>query len=94
MRKDQSKETSKKITPRKQVSELELARMGGGEVAYIRVMSTKQAKKLFPAVKGIPAGVDLYSVHAADGTALALTDTMSAAISHAYGDDLKIVTVH
>lgn len=76
------------------ISELELARLGGGQLAYIRIMSSAQAKAMFPAVEGLPQGINLYSVHAADGTPLALTDSMSAAISHAMGDELTIATVH
>ena len=32
----------------------ELARLGGGKVAYIRVMTADEAKEMFPAVEGIP----------------------------------------
>lgn len=76
------------------MSEVELARLGGGQVAYIKIMSSAEAKAMFPAVQGLPQGINLYSVHAADGTPLALTDSMSAAISHAMGDELEIATLH
>ncbi len=72
----------------------ELAKLGGGQVAYIKVMSSAEAKAMFPAVQGLPQGINLDSVHAADGTPLALTDSMSAAISHAMGDELQIATLH
>jgi hypothetical protein len=95
MRKDETRKTRAQNKPQKHaVSKLELSRMGDGQVAYIKIMSSDQAKKLFPAVQGLPAGINLYSVHAADGTPLALTDSMSAAVSHAMGDDLKIATMH
>lgn len=76
------------------ISELELARLGGGQIAYIKIMTSAEAKAMFPAVQGLPQGINLYSVHAADGTPLALTDSMSAAISHAMSDELSIATVH
>jgi hypothetical protein len=76
------------------MSETELARLGGGQIAYIKIMTSAEAKALFPAVQGLPQGINLYSVHGADGTPLALTDSMSAAISHAMNDELVIATVH
>ncbi len=72
----------------------DLAKLGGGKVAYIKVMSTDEAKELFPAVEGLPPGVDLFALHAADGTPLALTDSRQAAVGHAMGDELEIASVH
>jgi hypothetical protein len=72
----------------------ELAKLGGGKVAYIKVMSHDEAKELFPAVENLPEGIDLFSLHAADGTPLVLTDSRQAAIGHALGDDLEIASVH
>ena len=45
-------------------------------------------------LKGLPKGINLFSLHAADGTPLALTDTRQAAIGHAIDDDLEIASVH
>ena len=72
----------------------ELAKLGGGKVAYIKVMTHDEAKELFPAVENLPEGIDLFSLHAADGTALILTDSRQAAVGHALGDDLEIASVH
>lgn len=76
------------------MSEMELAKLGGGQVAYIRTLTSAEAKRMFPAVKGLPSGIDLYALHAADGTPIALTDTHSAAVGHAMGDDLVIASLH
>lgn len=76
------------------ITELELARLGGGQVAYIREMSSDEAKVRFPAIKGLPRGISLFALHAADGTPIAITDTRRAAIEHAMGDELQIATVH
>ena len=76
------------------MSMTELARLGGGKVAYIKVMSHDEAKQLFPAVEGLPTGIDLYALHAADGTPLVLTDSHQAALGHAMGDELEIAAVH
>ncbi len=76
------------------VSEIDLARLGDGVVAYIRTMSSEEAKERFPSVNNLPGGLTLYALHAADGTPIALTDTRQAAMSHAMGDDLEIATLH
>ena len=76
------------------VSMTELAQLGGGKIAYIRVMSSDEAKEMFPAVEGIPTGIDLFALHAADGTPLALTDSRQAAMGHAMGDELEVASLH
>jgi hypothetical protein len=72
----------------------ELAKLGGGKVAYIKVMTADEAKQRFPAVEGIPTGISLYALHAADGTPIALTDSRQSALGHAMGDELEIASVH
>jgi hypothetical protein len=72
----------------------ELAQLGGGKIAYIKVMTADEAKQMFPAVEGIPAGINLFALHAADGTPLALTDSRQAALGHAMGDELEIASLH
>lgn len=76
------------------MTELELARLGGGHVAYIKVLSPSEAREMFPAVEGLPSGIDLYALHAADGTPIALTDTRQAALSHAMDGELSVASVH
>lgn len=76
------------------MSQLELARLGGGEVAYIKTLSSDEAREMFPAIEGLPNGINLFSLHAADGTPIALTDTRQAALSHAMEDELAIASVH
>ena len=72
----------------------DLAKLGGGKVAYIRVMTPDEAKAMFPAIEGLPAGINLFALHAADGTPIALTDSRQAAVGHAMGDELEIAAVH
>jgi hypothetical protein len=72
----------------------EFAKLGGGKVAYIKVMTADEAKERFPAVEGIPTGISLYALHAADGTPIALTDSRQSALGHAMGDELEIASVH
>ncbi|MDX2307665.1 MAG: DUF1150 domain-containing protein [Hyphomicrobium sp.] len=76
------------------MSQIELARLGGGEVAYIKSLSSEEAREMFPAIEGLPSGVSLFALHAADGTPIALTDTRQAALSHAMDGELSIASVH
>jgi hypothetical protein len=76
------------------MSEIELARLGGGQVAYIKTMSSDEALKMFPAIEGLPAGINLFALHAADGTPIALTDTRQAALSHAMDGELEVASLH
>ena len=79
---------------KRDISTNELAQLGGGEVAYIKTMTSAEAHQMFPAIEGLPEGINLYSLHAADGTPIALTDSMQAALGHALGDELEVASVH
>lgn len=76
------------------MSQLELLRLGGGQVAYIKILTTEDAKRLFPAIEGLPPGTNLFALHGADGSPIALTDTRQAAMSHAMDGDLMIASLH
>lgn len=76
------------------MSMTDLAKLGGGKIAYIKVLTPAEAKRLFPAVEGIPSDINLYALHAADGTPIALTDSHQAAVGHAMGDELEIASLH
>jgi hypothetical protein len=76
------------------VSEVELARLGGGQLAYIRELTSDEAHQMFPAVEGLPSGINLFALHGADGTPIALTDSRQAALGHAMDDELEIASVH
>lgn len=76
------------------ISERELATLGGGAIAYIKTLTSDEASEMFPSVEGLPKGINLFSLHAADGTPLALTDTMQAAIGHAIDDELEVASIH
>jgi hypothetical protein len=87
-------EVEKFLDPRGVMTEHDLATLGGGVVAYIKTLTSEEASRMFPAIEGLPQGINLFSLHAADGTPLALTDTRQAAIGHAIDDDLEIASVH
>jgi hypothetical protein len=82
------------VAPAPVMSEIELARLGGGQVAYIKTLSSDEALVMFPAIEDLPRGINLFALHAADGTPIALTDTRQAALSHAMDGELEIASVH
>lgn len=76
------------------MSALDFARLGDGQVAYVKQIDSVQARDLFPALTGLPEGIDLYALVGADGTPLGLTDSRDSAIASAITNDLEPVSVH
>ena len=76
------------------LSNTEFAHLGGGELAYIKEMTSDKAQELFPTLNDIPDEVKIYAVHAADGTPIALADTRSAAVGNAMEQNLHPVSIH
>ncbi len=76
------------------MSESDLANLGEGQIAYIRQMTSSQARRLFPGVQGLPRGISLFSLHSADGTPIALTDSKQAALGHAVEGELEVASLH
>ncbi len=76
------------------MSPIDFARLGDGHVAYIRQLDTGQAARLFPALKGIPEGIDLFALVSADGTPLSLRDDRNMVVADAIENDLETVSVH
>ena len=76
------------------ISAVDLARLGDGHVAYIKMLTSAEARRMFPAVNNLPKGINLYALQAADGTPIVLTDSRQAAISHAMEGELAVASVH
>ena len=76
------------------MSSIELAHLGDGQVAYIKILPSEKAREMFPAIEDLPDGINLYALHGADGTPMMLTDSRSAAIANAIENDLEPVSVH
>lgn len=82
------------LPPSAIMSESDLANLGEGQIAYIRQMTSSQARRLFPGVQGLPRGIELFALHSADGTPIALTDSRQAALGHAVEGELEVASVH
>jgi hypothetical protein len=76
------------------LTSIDLARLGDGKIAYIKAMTSDEAQRMFPAVEGLPEDMELFALHGADGTPLALTDSHFAAIGHAISDKLEVASLH
>jgi len=71
-----------------------LAILGGGEIAYVRSIRSEDVKALFPQAPQIAPGMTLFTLHAADGTPIMLTDSREAALANAMEHALVPVSVH
>jgi hypothetical protein len=71
-----------------------LAHLGEGRVAYVKAIQSEDVRSIFPQAPKIAPGIQLFSLHAADGTPIMLTDTREAAIANAWSQELEAVSVH
>lgn len=71
-----------------------LAHLGDGQIAYVKTILSEDVRKLFPQAPQIEPGVKLFTLHAADGTPMMLTDTREAAVANAWSQELETVSVH
>jgi len=76
------------------VSPEALALLGGGRIAYVKAIRSEDVAKMFPQAPQIAPGLQLFSLHAADGTPIMLTDSREAAVANAWNQELEAVSVH
>jgi hypothetical protein len=71
-----------------------LAQLGGGRLAYVKTIRSEDVPRLFPQAPDIAPGMKLFTLHAADGTPIMLTDSREAAVANAWSQELEPVSVH
>jgi hypothetical protein len=83
-------------TPRNHpvISAEALAQLGGGRLAYVKTIRSEDVPTLFPQAPEVAPGMQLFALHAADGTPIMLTDSREAAIANAWSHELETVSVH
>ena len=74
-------------------SEIDLATLGIGEVAYVREISNGEVESMIGQKVPGDAG-QLYCVYMADGTPMSVTDSHEAALASAFEHDLAAISVH
>ncbi len=77
-----------------EISPEALAHMGDGEIAYVKTIRSEDVRTMFPQAPDIAPGLQLFALHAADGTPIMLTDSREAAIANAWSQELETVSVH
>ena len=85
--------TSNKVTMGN-ISPEALALLGGGKIAYVKAVRSEDVKAMFPQAPQLQPGMQLFSLHAADGTPIMLTDSREAALANAWSQELETVSVH
>jgi hypothetical protein len=71
-----------------------LAVLGDGKIAYIKTIRSEDVPGLFPQAPELQPGMQLFALHAADGTPIMLTDSREAAVANAWSQELETVSVH
>jgi hypothetical protein len=71
-----------------------LALLGGGKIAYVKAVRSEDVHAMFPQAPVLQPGMQLFALHAADGTPIMLTDSREAAIANAWSQELETVSVH
>jgi hypothetical protein len=82
---------SERIVP---ISLEALAGLGGGKIAYIKSIRSEDVRTLFPQAPQLAPGLELFALHAADGTPIMVTDSREAALANASDHQLETVSVH
>jgi len=72
----------------------QLASLGGGRVAYLKLIRSEDVSRLFPAAPAIQPGLQLFALLAADGTPIIVTDSRDAAVANAMSQELEMVSLH
>lgn len=71
-----------------------LARLGDGQLAYVKAIRSEDVPALFPQAPEIAPGLQLFALHAADGTPIMLTDSREAAVANVWSQELETVSLH
>ena len=72
----------------------ELARLGEGQVAYVKPMQSDDVQRLFPQAPAMAPGLQLFALLSASGEPILLTDSRDAALANAWAHDLQTVGLH
>jgi hypothetical protein len=76
------------------ISPDELASIGGGQLAYVKTMTSDELHEFFPQAPELQSGLKLFALLAADGTPILVTDTREAALANAWENKLQTVSLH
>jgi len=72
----------------------QLAHLGEGAIAYVRPIKSEEAQALFPQIRGLKPGQQLFALLAANGAPILLADSRDAALANAWENQLATVSLH
>jgi hypothetical protein len=90
----QNEITTRDTATEPMISPEALALLGGGKIAYVKMIRAEDVQRQFPQAPKLEPGTKLYALHAADGTPIMLTDSREAAIANAWSQELETLSVH
>jgi hypothetical protein len=76
------------------ISQAELAQLGEGQVAYVKLMRTEDIRAAFPQAPELQPGMRMFALLAADGSPILLSDSRDAALANAWENELVTVSLH
>jgi len=71
-----------------------LAALGAGQVAYVKPIMSEDAVRLYPQVGEMRPGIRLFTLNAADGTPIMISDSAETAVANAWENELVPVALH
>jgi len=83
-----------KAAERIHITEEMLARIGGGQIAYVKPIMSDVLKSIFPDAPEMAPGIELFMLSGADGTPIMLTDSQESALAGAKEHELETVSLH
>jgi hypothetical protein len=86
--------TTDPVTDVPVMSQEAFAGFGGGKIAYVKPIRSEEVNDLYPQAPTLQPGLQLFALHAADGTPILVTDTREAAVANAWSQELETVSVH
>jgi len=82
------------MVQREILSREQFAGLGGGQIAYVKAMTSDDLRAAFPNVPPLAPGLDLWALLNADGTPIMVADNREAALMNARENDLQTVSLH
>jgi hypothetical protein len=76
------------------MSQTELAQLGEGQVAYVKLMRTEDIRAAFPQAPELQPGMRMFALLSADGSPILLSDSKDAALANAWENELTTVSLH
>jgi hypothetical protein len=77
-----------------EISQQDLARLGGGAVAYIREIESDEAIRLLGSPPSLPPSSRMFALYNADGSPVSISATREAAVGSAFEHELMPMSVH